>query len=183
MATLPDTRGTGAVDLSGEVGEELALIEDRREQPAIWRLAEQVRIRCRADHGDNASMDRIESFASVVRSTEAYLKLRGLEASKLTTDANLQAVSGDIAKHLQWGEADDRIVATMDDPGSASTGDLHFETTLLRYPDANAFPARSELNAAACHSEFERHVAACSIGAGCGRLGQEFPPGLEHPLV
>ena len=43
----------------------------------------------------------------------------------------------------------------------ASTGDLHFETTLLRYPeDTDAFPERSELNAAACHSEFERHVAS-----------------------
>ena len=73
----------------------------------------------------------------------------------------MQAVSADIAKHLQWGDADDRIVATMDDPRLAHTGDLHFETTLLRYPqDPNAFPERSELNAAACHSEFERHVAA-----------------------
>ena len=161
MPALSHGEGTGAVDLGGEVGEEVALSDDRREQPAIWRLAEQVRIRCRADHGDNASMDRIESFASVVRETETYLKLRALRASLLATEGDIQAVSGDIAKHLRWGEADDRIIATMDDPRVANTGDLHFETTLLRYPrDGNAFPARSELNAAACHSEFERHVAA-----------------------
>ena len=160
MGPLPDTHGVGAVQLGGEAGKELALSEEKREQPAIWRLAEQARIRCRADDGDNASMDRIESFASVVRATETYLKLRGLRASNLTTDANLQAVSADIARHLQWGAADDRIVATMDDPRYATTADRYFETTLLRYPkDENAFPARSELNAAACHSEFERHLA------------------------
>ena len=160
MGPLPDTHGVGAVQLGGEAGEELALSDERREQPAIWRLAEQVRIRCRADDGDNALMDRIESFASVVRATETYLKLRGQRASNLTTDGNLQAVSADIARHLQWGTADDRIVATMDDPRFATTADRYFETTLLRYPqDENAFPARSELNAAACHSEFERHIA------------------------
>ena len=161
MPGLSHAQGTGAVDLGGEVGEEIVLREDRREQPAIWRLAEQVRIRCRADHGDNGSMDRIESFASVVRETETYLKLRTLRASRLRTEGDIQTVSADIAKHLRWGDPDERIIATMDDPMYANTGDLHFETTLLRYPkDGNAFPARSELNAAACHSEFERHVAA-----------------------
>ena len=161
MRPLPDTQGTGAVNLSGEVGEEIALGEDRREQPAIWKLAERTRARCRVDHGDDASMDRIESFASVVRATGSYLALRGVQASNLVSDALLQAVSDDIAKHLQWGDVDEKIVATMNDPRYASTGDLHFETTLLRYPkDPNSFPERSELNAAACHSEFERHVAA-----------------------
>ena len=161
IPALSHTQGTGAVDLGGEVGVEVALTEDRREQPALWRLAEQVRIRCRADHGDDASMNRIESFASVVRETERYLKLRALRASRLKTEGDIQAVSADVAKHLRWGEADDRIVATMGDPSHVSTGDLHFETTLLRYPnDRSAFPERTELNAAACHSEFERHVAA-----------------------
>ena len=48
----------------------------------------------------------------------------------------------------------------MDDPRYATTADRYFETTLLRYPkDENASPTRSELNAAACHSEFERHLA------------------------
>ena len=118
-------------------------------------------IRCRADHGDNASMDRIESFASVVRATETYLELRNLRASRLATEANVQAVSADITKHLQWGDVNEQIAATMDEPAVAHTGDLRFETTLLRYPhDPNTFPERSELNAAACHSEFERHVAA-----------------------
>ena len=160
MARLPDAHGMGAVDLGGEVGEELELAEDRREQPAIWRLAERVRIRCRADHGDDASMDRLESFASVVRATEKYLKLQNIKASSLTTEANIETVSADIATHLAWGAADEQIIATMDDPRYASSADRYFETTLLRYPkDKDALPARSELNAAACHSEFEVHVA------------------------
>ena len=93
---------------------------------------------CTAPH---ALMDRIESFASVVRATETYLKLRGQRASNLTTDGNLQAVSADIARHLQWGTADrslPRVVATMDDPRFATTADRYFETTLLRYPQERA---------------------------------------------
>jgi len=164
MAPLPHTGGAGAgkVALSGEVGTELTLNDDVREQTAIWQLAERVRIRCRADHsGDTPSMDRIESFASVVRATEAYLKLREFKASNLRTDARIQATSDDIARHLQWDDAEDRIIAIMDDPATTSTDDLHFETTLLRYPaDPKCNLVRSELNAAACHSEFERHVAS-----------------------
>ena len=162
MAPLPNAGGAGSVALGGEVGAELALDDDVREQTAIWRLAVRVRSRCRSDHdGDVPSMDRIESFASVVRATEAYLKLREIKACSLRTDASILATSADIAQHLQWDEADDRIVAIMNDPATASTDDLHFETTLLRYPsDPESKLVRSELNAAACHSEFERHVAS-----------------------
>ena len=47
----------------------------------------------------------------------------------------------------------------MDDPALADTAGASFETTLLRPEPEGAITGRSELNAAACHSDFERQVA------------------------
>ena len=48
----------------------------------------------------------------------------------------------------------------MDDPAFADTSATSFETTLLRFPEQEgSMTVRSELNAAACHSDFERQVA------------------------
>ncbi|MYA18075.1 MAG: hypothetical protein F4Z28_15625, partial [Gammaproteobacteria bacterium] len=154
--------GTGEVSLLGEGGEKLVLgMGSEREQTACWRLASRVLARCKVDYDGEASLDRLESFASVVRATENYLLKRGIKANGLTTDATTEAVSADIAKHLVWSDADERIVAALHDPALASTAERQFDTTLLRYPEHEAATTlRSELNAAACHSDFERRVAA-----------------------
>ncbi len=156
------TGGVGQVNLSGGAGTERALDDDVREQTALWQLAERVRRRCESnpDDGETLPRGRIESFASVVRATETYLQLRGIAARDLRTDAALQATGADIAHHLQWDDTDNPIHARMDDPATVSTADRHFETTLRRFPaDPMRILERSEMNAAACHSEFECHVA------------------------
>ena len=153
---------TGNVEVAGEGGKELTLAtgEGEREQTARWRLARRVLERCQVDWQGEASMSRLESFASVVRATDVYLQERGIQARKLTTDAGVEAVSADIAKHLEWSDEKERIIAAMDDPAYADTGSTSFETTLLRFPEQeSSLTTRSELNAAACHSDFERHVA------------------------
>ena len=154
--------GTGEVSLLGEGGKELTLSPEdaEREQTARWRLAVRVLDRCKVDYNLEPSLSRLESFASVVRAVEAYLKTRGIRATQLTTEANIQVVSADIAKHLVWSDTQARIIAAMDSPDHAILAGLHFETTLLRYPEREGnLTARSELNAAACHSDFERQVA------------------------
>ena len=152
---------TGDVALAGEGGRELALdTKSQREQTALWLLARRVLDRGRADWGEEVPASRIETFASVVEATREYLRRRRIDARDLTTEEAVAAVGADIAKHLQWSDASERIVAVLDEPPEASTWDTHFETTLLRYPEAaEAATVRSELNAAACHSEFERRVA------------------------
>ena len=153
---------TGDVSLRGEGGEELALTEQDagREQTARWQLARRVLNRCKVEYGGDISLSRLESFASVVRAVEAYLPLRDIHATQLTTDALVEAVSADIVKHLDWSDAQERIVAVLDDPDHVNTGARGFETTLLRYPEQDgSMTFRSELNAAACHSELERQVA------------------------
>ena len=154
--------GTGEVSLLGEGGKELTLSPEdaEREQTARWRLAVRVLNRCKVDYDLESSLSRLESFASVVRAVEAYLKTRGIRVTQLTTEANIQVVSADIAKHLMWSDTQARIIAAMDSPDHANLAGLHFETTLLRYPEREGnLTARSELNAAACHSDFERKVA------------------------
>ena len=169
MPKLPDQHDTGMVDLAGETGAERRLGVDTREQTAVWKLAERVRIRWQADHKSDAFVSegcRLESYASLVRATESWLALRGLCACRLTTDANIAAASADIVKHIDWTTPGERIVAIMDDPAWATTEGQFFKTKLLRYPregqpgDDEAVLVRSELNAAACHSEFERYVAS-----------------------
>ena len=156
------TSGTGDVEVVGEGGKELTLTtgQGEREQTARWRLARRVLERCKVDWQGEASLSRLESFASVVKATEVYLQERGIEARKLTTDAATEAVSADIAKHLEWSDQKERIVAVMDEPAFADTAATRFETTLLPFPDqVGSMTVRSELNAAACHSDFERQVA------------------------
>ena len=57
---------------------------------------------------------------------------------------------------------DDRIIGTFDSPPVFDTSGVDFETSLTdRYPvSALDTIQRSELNVAACHSDFERRVAA-----------------------
>ena len=156
------TSGTGDVEVAGEGGKELTLTtgQGEREQTAQWRLARRVLERCKVDWQGEASLNRLESFASVVKATEVYLQGRGIEARKLTMDATIEAVSADIAKHLEWSDQKERIIAVMDEPAFADTAATRFETTLLRFPEhVGSMTVRSELNAAACHSDFERQVA------------------------
>ncbi len=156
------TSGTGNVEVAGEGGKELTLTtgEGEREQTARWRLARRVLERCKVDWQGEASLSRLESFASVVKATDVYLQERGIQARTLTTDAGIEAVSADIAKHLEWSDEKERIIAVTDDPAFADTSATSFETTLLRFPEQEgSMTVRSELNAAACHSDFERHVA------------------------
>ncbi len=152
---------TGHVELAGEGGDEAGLgTESEREQTAVWRLARRVLERCVGEWDGDVPASRIETFASVVRATADYLARRGIDVRRRTTDETMEAVSADIARHLQWTDARERVVAVMDDPAESSTWDRDFQTTLLRYPkNANATTRRSELNAAACHSDFERRVA------------------------
>jgi len=162
LPELPPTGGVGQVNLSGEVGAERTFDDDVREQTALWQLAERVRLRCGPNPDDGETLPRgcMESFASVVRATETYLQFQALQARDHRTDAGLQAISDDIVHHLQWDDANDPILAIMDDPATVSTADRHFETTLLRFPaDLTRTLERSELNAAACHSTFECSVA------------------------
>ncbi len=141
------TSGTGNVEVAGEGGKELTLAagEGEREQTARWRLARRVLERCKVDWPGEASLSRLESFASVVNATEAYLRERGILARKLTTDAGIEAVSADIATHLEWSDEKERIIAAMDDPALADTAGASFETTLLRFPEQGvpSRPARS----------------------------------------
>ena len=55
-----------------------------------------------------------------------------------------------------------RIVGCFDEPPIRTTAGVRFETSLAdRYPQSEAETTRRcELNAAACHSDFERQVAA-----------------------
>ena len=100
------TSGTGNVEVAGEGGKELTLRtgEGEREQTARWRLGRRVLERCKVDWQGEASLSRLESFASVVKATDVYLQERGIQARKLTTDASIEAVSADIAKHLEWSD-------------------------------------------------------------------------------
>lgn len=160
-----DTRpmsGTGNVEFAGEGGKELTLTtgEGEREQTARWRLARRVLERCKVDWQGEASLSRLESFASVVKAVDVYLQERGIQARKLTTDASIEAVRADVARHLKWSDEKERIIAVMGDPAFVDTVATSFETTLLRFPEQEgSTTVRSELNAAACHSDFERQVA------------------------
>lgn len=154
--------GTGNVAVAGEGGKELTLEtgEGEREQTARWRLARRVLERCQVDWQGEATLSRLESFASVVKATDAYLQERGIQARALTTDEGIEAVSADIARHLEWSDEKERIIAVMEEPAFADTATTGFETTLLRFPEQEgSVTVRSELNAAACHSDFERQVA------------------------
>ena len=158
--SLSNGGGPGAVDLEGSTGETLALAEGTaREQTALWRLAGRVHRRCQAGGGD-AAHTRLTSFASIVRASKRYLAHHGIDAAALTTDARAERVAADIERHLRWGGAEERAVAVPDEPPHADTAETSFTTTLLRYPyEEDAVLERSELNAAACHSKFEQHVA------------------------
>ena len=70
--------GTGNVAVAGEGGKELTLAagEGEREQTARWRLARRVLERCQVAWRGEASMSRLESFASVVQA----LREAGIEA-------------------------------------------------------------------------------------------------------
>lgn len=156
---------TGKVELAGEGGREVEFgARSQRAQPALWRLARKALERCKVGwDGTDEDVDasRLETFVSVVRATEEYLNRRRIDVRTLNTEETVAAVSAHIAENLLWAKSKERIVAVMDDPAEASTWDRDFETTLLRYPENESTTTRrSELNAAACHSDFERKVAA-----------------------
>ena len=153
---------TGQVTLEPLTGEpkDLDECESARIQTALWRFATHVVDRCKVQWQGDVSADRIETFGSVVHAVREYLTLRNIDARNLTTDAAIQAVSADVASHLMWTDSEERIIAIVDDPSESTTWEQHFETTLSRYPDYEGTTLRSQLNAAACHSEFERKVAA-----------------------
>ena len=104
-------------------------------------------------------------FLDAVRAVRAWLDHPAVHCDDIAwlLRADQQAAAAQaITEACLSRSDDDRIIGTFDSPPVLDTSGVDFETSLTdRYPvSALDTTRRSELNVAACHSDFERRVAA-----------------------
>ena len=173
-ATMAET--AGVVGESEVIGIEV----DRhaREQSAVVSLAARVATRLEetliagTSHDDDGDGDppypprRRRLFLDAVSAVRAWLSHPDVscdEATRLLRPDLRDAAAHQVSIACIGGQAaDGTIVGCFDTPPVRTTADVRFETSLTdRYPRSGGDSTwLSELNVAACHSDFERQVAA-----------------------
>ncbi|MCY4627886.1 MAG: DEAD/DEAH box helicase family protein, partial [Acidobacteria bacterium] len=146
----------GVTDEAGPAGDEQRILREYREETDLWQASAKV-----AAHLDPQRSQRRAAFIDALTAVREFLRLPQVvcpDPSGLQYD---EKAVGDIAAACEarrpptpWRPvfADERDRGL---PRLRDTADVDFETTLPHRHDA----ARSELNAAACHSLPERELA------------------------
>ena len=155
--------GAAETEMSGSVGDSTTLTayEELRTQQALTRLAAGVVARwcARLDgEGDSWRARRRHLFHDAIRIAGQWAELAGVVASDWNAigSSNLdQAVKEIDDASAPAGSTPDRLAAGFGHPPLIDTSGIRFETSLVDRHTAT----RSELNIAACHSQFE---AACA---------------------
>ena len=142
-----------------------------RRQQVVVALAAEVTSRLDAglapesDDSEWRQPRRRRLFTDAVRAVHAWLDhpaVRCDEIGWLLRPDQRAAAAQAITEACLSRTGDDRIIGTFDSPPVLDTSGVDFETSLTdRHPvRAQQATRRSELNVAACHSDFERRVAA-----------------------
>ena len=162
-------------EVAGVTGkpEVIATVDDAevRHQRVVVELAAEVTRRLDAslapesDTSPQRQPRRRRLFLDAVRAVHAWLDhpaVRCDDVSWLLRPVQRQAAAQAITEACLPHTDDDRIIGTFDSPPVLDTSGVDFETSLSdRHPvSALHTTHRGELNVAACHSDFERRVAA-----------------------
>ena len=161
-------------ETAGVAGESEVLgvtTEEARHQEVVVKLAAEVTRRLAdtvapdADDPEPRQPRRRRLFLDAVRAVRAWLDHAAVDCDEiawlLRSDQHAAAAQAITEACLPRSD-DDRIIGTFDSPPLLDTSGVDFETSLTdRHPvNAQHTTRRSELNVAACHSDFERRVAA-----------------------